>query len=280
MSKIKNCFTSRFLDGQLFEADYSQLEIVVLAYLADDLILKKDLWEGADLHTKSAAEWLCKPESEVTPDERRTAKSMTFLLQYGGGASALARQTGISKQQANNFINAYYERYRGVYDYHNKLIKTVTAGRYPSVHTTKSGIPAGISKLYSETGRSYTFIEEDTGWAENPAFVPTKIKNYPVQGFATGDIMPIMRGRLYRHIRKQERLDNHILLINTVHDDVRLDVDCGYEKDAENILKTVLESVPEVFEEKFNITLDIPIRIEIKCGPNWGEMKSIYKTAR
>src|SRR3990167_6042155 len=123
MSRIKECFTSRFHLGVLMEADYKQLEVCVLAVLSGDKQLKSDLLSGMDLHELRAKELF--RTVAVTKEQRRIAKALSFQLQYGSGPNNMAVNLGIPINVAKAFINLYYERYPAVADWQNANIALV-----------------------------------------------------------------------------------------------------------------------------------------------------------
>lgn len=271
MSKIRECFTSRFDDGWIVEADYSQLEVIALAYLSDDEQLRADILEGVDMHWENAKKLF--NVATPTPQQRKIAKALSFQLQYGAGYKSMAASNNITEEVAKNFIEIYYNRYPAVGNWQQDNIDRVKAHRKPSTYRTSMGYPAGYAVLTSITGRCYGFIEDDTfEGGGKTAFRPTQIKNYPVQGLATGDIVPMMVGKLNREIIDQG-LMHHVKLINTVHDSVVMDVSDMALARACTIAKTVLESAPKVIEEVFNIKFDMPLPVGVSYGRNWGSMK-------
>lgn len=281
MSNIRKIFTSRFANGVLLEVDYSQLEVFVLAHLSGDPQLKEDLLSGIDIHGVNA-ELLF--GSSYTPEERRLAKALSFQLQYGAGAASMARENGTTVEIARQFIEHYYTRYPMVRDWQLTIKETVDASRISSPKRTKSGRPAGIGQLVSSTRRIYKFTEKDAppflaGKGITTSFSPTEIKNYPVQGLATGDIMPIVLGKINRVLMtsKYTSSPNTVLLVNTVHDSILFD--CEYSTVAIDVLlsiiKPVMENAPNYLKEIFNIDFDLPLKIEAKMGKNWKEVEKI-----
>ncbi len=271
MTDIKQCFISRFKHGVLLEADFSQLEVIGLAVLSGDPVLRNDLISGVDMHRKMAAKLFLKPEDEVTDEERRITKQLSFQLQYGAGASSMAKKNDISKAKAEEFISNYYDRYPQVRVWQDAVNDEVKRSRTGSGKKTLKGLPAGKGRHYSPTGRLYTFYEYDTpDWhTHDTAFSPTQIKNYPVQGFATGDIMAVFRGRMYRELLGSRRA----LPINTVHDSLMYDCyDLDVAKCVISILEIKAEHLPEIIHDLWGIRCGIPFPIECKVGNNWGEM--------
>lgn len=279
MSKIKECFTSRWADGVLLEADFSQLEVAVLAILSNDPVLIDDLLSGRDLHKMRAAELFKIPESAVTPSQRTLAKRLSFQLQYGAGAKSMAEKNGIDISISKLFIKNYYERYEEVKRWQDDVMATVKASRTPTGGHTPFGYPQGEGVYRAATGRMYKFREYDAPpWAlsDDPTFSPTEMKNYPVQGTATGDFMALFRGRVWRRLIKHESLRYNVLPINTVHDSIMYD--CKSEEYA-RVLNEVLQEeaakLPATIEQLWGIKCAVPMPIESKVGPSWASLKKL-----
>lgn len=275
MSRIKYAFVSRFPGGYLLELDFSQLEIYVLAYLSNDKVLKADLVTGKDLHDISATMLFGKG---FTKDQRKIAKQLSFQLQYGAGAKSMAETNNIDIEVAKKFIEEYYKRYAGVKEYHANLLVTVLKHREASKLRTMKGLPAGMSKVRSLTGRVYTYVEDDApDWAAvDTSFSPTKCKNYPVQGLATGDIVPMVLGRIYRTLRSNAAYKHNIKSINTIHDSLMFD--CRDRINAEMWAKRcmlIMEDAPALFKETFGFEFDLPLKAGAELGKSWGEMKEL-----
>lgn len=275
-SSVKKYFISRYTDGMIMEVDYSQLEIVVLAHLSQDEQLIQDIKDGIDMHTVRAAEMFRIPESAVTKDQRTLAKRFSFQLQYGSGAKNMAEKNGTTVETAQAFIDAYYRRYPQVKNWQEEVKMEVLSNRTMSTKKTPQGRPAGVSVIQSETGRLYTFTETDApDWMRrwgtartNTSFKPTELKNYMVQGTATGDIVPMMLGKVYRWLISSEYADK-ACLINTVHDSIVLDVqaDVCYYIGVE--LKKILQDAPKYYENIFGYKFTLPLNVEVTCGKNW-----------
>lgn len=280
MSDIKMCFSSRFRNGLILEADFSQLEVVGLAVLSGDPVLKDDILSGRDMHRQRAADLFSKPVSEVTDDERQLAKRLSFQLQYGAGAASMAAKNGIEKELAELFIFQYYNRYKGVKEWQEHVRQSVEDSRVPTGERTPAGYPKGKGTYMSPTGRMYTFFEYDApAWARNkePRFSPTEMKNYPCQGFATADLMALYRGRVYRRLIREDMI-KWALPINTVHDSVMFDVDASHParlRDLVRVLEEEAENLPQALHDLWGINCDLPFKIEYKAGPSWGSMKKL-----
>lgn len=195
-------------------------------------------------------------------------------LQYGAGAKSIARNNGLDIKQAQGFIDRYYDRYNVLKKYQEQVMAEAKALVRPSELRSPSGIPLGVAKWQSSTGRIYTFVEQ-----EAPQFLqergiltsisPTHIANYPMQGFATGDVVPEVLGALWRRLAGQ----NSCLPINTVHDSVLFDVEGASLGTACIIIKSVMESAPALMEERFGIKIDLPLKVDIEYGHDWATMK-------
>lgn len=275
---IKSCFPSRWGEaGLLLEADFSQLEIVALAVLSGDEVLKDDLLSGRDMHRVRAAELFSIPESAVTDKQRTTAKGLSFILQYGGGAKGMAEKMGISVSLAEDFIKLYYDRYKQVKRWQEDVASSVERSRKPSGKHTPAGYPQGVGEYVSITGRVYKFFEYDAPvwakWNKEPRFSPTEMKNYPVQGFATADIMALYRGRVYRRLLNEGKTGD-IKLINTVHDSIMFDIR-GEElvQYLKNLLEDEAAQLPHWLNKLWGVETTMKFPIECKVGSRWSTMK-------
>lgn len=272
---IKDAFPSRWEHGYIVDIDFSQLEVVALAILSGDEQLRDDLLSGRDMHTVRAAELFNINELYVNKQQRQLAKILSFQLQYGAGYKSMAEKNDIPEPLAKKFIQQYYERYKDVKRWQEDVAAAVKASRQPSERRTAMGYPAGEGYYESPTGRFYKFFEYD-GWNKGDvSFSPTEMKNYPVQGFATGDIMALYRARLYRRlIQDTEEVQQFCKFINTVHDSVMFDVayrgmvDYVYE-----MAKEVAQELPGELYSLWGIECTLPLNIECKYGPTWGHLE-------
>lgn len=278
MSDIKACFPSRFEGGMILESDFSQLEIVALAALSRDAVLIEDMLSGKDMHRFFTAERLKIPEEEVQSKDRTNTKRMTFLIQYGGGAATLARKIGLPQEECKAFIDAYYNRYWEVKLWQDEVAAEVERSRKPSGKLSPKGFAVGRGEWESPLGRLYVFFEQDPPeWmrSEEPNFSPTQMKNYMVQGTATGDIMAVFRARLYRRLVGTP-LFKRCLLINTVHDSVM--ADCMSMEDAlqlKTIIDEIASSLVDVLAETWGFICPVPFKVETKIGPKWSDLEKI-----
>lgn len=277
-SKVKDHFVSRFPNGKLIGLDFSQLEICVQAGISKDRQYIQDIINGVDFHIKRLALKEHKPYEEVfklyiegdpkVKEERTKVKAFSFARAYGAGAKTIAEQTGMEEDEIKDLIQLEQEEYPQLFKY-NQMLKNV-------VESNKKN---GVGWYQSITGRKYFFKENEAPeWLKKKGkmntFMPTQIVNYTVQGTATADIVIIMLGKLWRELIKLPSNDKP-LLINTVHDDVLLDVPKDHIESTIDLLKKVINprEITKMLKEEFDVDWIVPIKIDIKQGVNWGNMK-------
>lgn len=276
MSDIKECFVSRFENGEIVSLDFSQLEIWYLAFITQDQNLLADASSGKDLHRMRAAELFDIPEKDVTPVQRTTAKALSFELQYGAGAFSMSLKHKLPKELCQKFIDNYYARYPQVKKYQDNLITEVQKLRKTSDRRSPKGYPLGVSKYQSLTGRIYTFWEYDAPEfmvkkGKHTGFNPAEIKNYPIQGGGS-DLVAITRGRLMREMSKFPWYMESVFPILTVHDSIEFDVKKEYVDKVCESIHYVINKLPIYFKAAFGTELNVKFPVEIKTGPNWLNM--------
>jgi hypothetical protein len=150
----------------------------------------------------------------------------------------------------------------------------VKANRVMTTKKGPGGYPLGKGIFESVTGRLYTFWEQESSWGD-PSFKPTEMKNYPVQGLATGDMMALLRARMYRRwVVAPWR--SKALPINTVHDSVMWD--CESEEVAREVAKEVHEVVDSLSKEMlelWGVECPVPMKAETELGPTWANMTKL-----
>ncbi|MGH8654964.1 MAG: DNA polymerase [Gammaproteobacteria bacterium] len=281
MSNIRQCFVSRRGDaGRLVEADLSQIEIVCLAELSDDPQLKTDIRLGVDFHTLMLSQQLgipyetamekLKAQEPGIVKQRHDVKCVRFKKNYGGGVRGVAKGLGLREEVVKELYRLEDERYPGVPRMHAAWLDTVERSKTPSESRTTLGYPACVGFLTCPfTRKRYTFLEEDapsfTG--KEVSFRPTQIKNYAVQGLAA-ELVKLAIGDI---ARKHPR----VLMINTIHDSIVVDVRVEYVHAVVDILRNVLEDLPASMEATYGVTWDTPIRCDISTGVHWGAMEKL-----
>lgn len=197
----------------------------------------------------------------------------------------MAAKNGISEELAAKFISNYYERYSVLKDWQMENMEEVERSRVPTKEHTRRGEPRGRGMLVTATGRMYTFYEEDApewmrarkwGVSKATSFSPTQIKNYPSQGFATGDVMALFRAMLMSQYRQEPKLFSQAVPVMTIHDSVMFD--CCSEGSANAALamcKETARELPSKIESLWGIRCDLPFKVEGKCGETWADMQPI-----
>lgn len=275
MSVFKRVFESRFKGGHIIEADWSQLEINVLAIESQDPVLTDELCAGLDLHTAMTAliyneSYLYVSGKISTHDpewveRRRTTKRARFALQYGAHAPRISQLTGWSVVESQTFIDKYYQRYAGVKQWQGEVAKEVY----------KTAKPWGVDGAYkgqytSPSGRRYVFQTYPNKYGDH-SFSPNQMKNYPIQGLAA-DFVAHMIGKLMRSILIAD-LANNMLLVNTIHDSVILDVHPSYVTQAHMLVDQVYgcakEGMTAVVQSKRLV--NVPLKYTISGGLSWSK---------
>jgi DNA polymerase-1 len=246
--RIRRAFVAGSPETVLVAADYSQIELRIIAHVADDVHLKAAFERKADIHRETAATVLKKPPEDVTADERSMAKMVNFGLAYGMSDFGLSTRAGISRQEAQEFINAYFAAYSGI-SYYMLHIKD-TARRQGYV-TTLLGRKRQIPELHAANAAL-------RGAGERMAI------NMPIQGTAA-DIVKIAMIRLADRL-KTEGFEARMLL--QVHDELLLEV----PRDEVDRLVPVLRETMEGA-----LPLSVPLTVDVKVGTDWESMAPVLR---
>jgi len=269
---IKKIFNSRWgTSGLIVEVDFNQLEVVALAHVTDDKQLIKDISGGADIHSELYKDMYGR---YPTKEERKPFKGRTFQLIYGAGAKAIAKQAKCSLEEATKFVNVFYGRYPNVAKWHKEFAALVDA--YGRHFKDKEGSLEKFRTFVhtTPTGRRFVFTEyyNENAWSlSNYTFSPTELKNYPIQGLATGDIVPMMLGVIFRKLIGRE----DVKLLNTIHDSVLFDVKVEAIGDFILDIKEIFQNTHKYFEETFKHPLALKLNAGVSVGANWFEMEEI-----
>ena len=241
--RIRRAFVAGAPDVVLVSADYSQIELRILAHVAGDAHLKAAFAEGKDIHRDSAALVLRKDPADVTADERSMAKMVNFGIAYGMSDFGLASRAGIPRDEARAFIDRYFATYSGISYYMLHVKETARAQGYV---TTLLGRRREIPELRS-TNRSLVAAGERMAI------------NMPIQGTAA-DIMKIAMIRVGARLRA-EGFRARLLL--QVHDELLLEVP---RDEVERLVPAVRETMEGA------LTLDVPLTVDVKVGDDWESM--------
>lgn len=267
---IKAAYVSRWgKAGRIVEFDYQQLEMAGLAVVSGDEQLTQDINDGVDMHTELYKRMYGRAPSK---EERKPFKRLSFGLVYGAGKKVLAEQAGCTIEEAAKFITVFYERYKGVASYHKAIIEEAKVGRKLTKQHTVKGHPVGAYLKVSPTGRMYAFKEYDNEWKGGVSFSPTELKNWPVQGFSTGDVVPHMLGVLVAGLVNSD-IGDRALPIMTVHDSMEFDVHVDVLDEFVERASRVLKNTSALISKHFSI--DIPVKLNVGCsvGYNWGDQE-------
>ena len=228
----------------LVDADYSQIELRVLAAMADDEMMKKAFLENIDIHTATASQVFGVPINEVSADDRRKAKAVNFGIVYGIGAFSLSNDIGTSVQEADRYIKGYLANYSGVAAFMEKC---------------KSDAK---SKGYAETvfGRRRYLPELTSSNANLRNFGERVAMNMPIQGTAA-DIIKIAMIRVYERLKEEFPKAR---LIMQVHDELIIEAPEAEAEQVAQLLKETMESACD---------LSVPLTVEVACGKTWYDTK-------
>lgn len=272
---IKEAFVTRYHEGYLVELDYKQLEIRVLALASGCKQLIRDINEGIDLHTVFAAKIFGKPETTVSPAERKMAKGFSFQLQYGASAKSIAKFWGVKEALTEQFIKEYFARYPEIkkWQEENRYL-TKKEGKWAgdfyqdSAGLHKSVQRSIIPSIWDETGLfgGFHITEEMYG------FPATKIKNYPIQGGAA-DVLDLVMNAMVNEFLKKDLFDK-ACLIGQIHDSLLFDLNIKKMEmlPFTKIIKEIAESVPALLEVYYNVKSPVSFPVDIKIGKNWDNM--------
>ena len=226
----------------ILAADYSQIELRVLAHLSTDPVFCDAFSRDEDIHTRTASEVFGLFPEMVTSEMRRQAKTINFGIIYGQGAFSLAKQLGVARNVAEKFISAYKERHCGAIAFLDSCIATAKETGYV---TTISGRKLPIADITSSNGNLRSFAERNA-------------INYPIQGSAADIIKQAMLG-VDRAIRT-EGLQSRLIM--QVHDELVFEV-----------LDSELEQMRELVNREMSqaVALKVPLKVDINWGKNWSQ---------
>ncbi len=240
--EIRRAFIPRRPDHVFLSADYSQIELRLLAHLSADAALRQAFREGADVHRRTAALIAGVPEDQVTADLRSRAKAINFGVIYGMGARALATQIGVKTAEAAAFIEQYFATYPGVRAFIDQVKERA---RREGWVATMLGRRRLLPDILSQNNRVRSFQERIA-------------VNTPIQGTAA-DLIKLAMLRLDRALREA---DSPALMLMQVHDELVLETPAT-SRDATAALVT--EAMEGALE------LSVPLVVEVHAGENWRE---------
>jgi DNA polymerase-1 len=227
----------------LLSADYSQIELRVMAHFSKDSVLVDAFRNGEDIHARTAQEVFGVGPMAQTAEHRRAAKAINFGIIYGLSAYGLAQQLGIDQKEAAKFINAYFSRYRGVKEYLDQVL----------IQTRKS---AETRTLF---GRVRPIPEIGSPQVQLRNFAERTALNSPLQGTAA-DLIKLAMIAIAKRL-KEEKLKAQMIL--QVHDELLFEAPSKEQKVLEKLVREEMEGVHK---------LAVPLMVEIGVGPNWRDL--------
>ena len=233
---VKKVFVSRWENGKIMEADFAQLEFRTAAFLAQDETAMKEIDTGFDVHSYTAK--VITDAGQKT--SRQDAKAHTFAPLFG------ATGYGRSKAEAA-YYKHFIKKYEGIAAWHKELGDEALR----------------FNKITNKSGRQYAFPtvrRRDNGMPSHF----TMIKNYPVQGFATGDIVPIVLNELHELLQPYNSC-----VVNSVHDSMVIDIHPDEEQQVIDIIELLNNDINALVKKTYNVEMNVPLLLEAKIGSNW-----------
>ncbi len=242
--EIRKMFTADGDDFILTDADYSQIELRVLAHIADDSVMIKAFMDGEDIHTVTASQVFGVPVSEVTGRQRSSAKAVNFGIVYGMGEFSLAQDLKISVVEARQYMKNYLDKYSGVRAYMEDIKKRAKEDGYVKTMMNRVRYIPEISA----SNRSVRMFGERVAL------------NTPIQGSAA-DIIKLAMVRVHRRLNEAHMKSRLIL---QVHDELIVETHKDEAEAVKEILKTEMENAMQ---------LKVPLVADMNCGKSWYEAK-------
>lgn len=241
--KLRKVFKPK--EGAIYvDADYSQIELRVLAHISQDKNMIDAFNNDEDIHLQAASKVFDTPIDEVTKEQRSNAKAVNFGIVYGISDFGLGEQLGVSRKKAKEYIEQYLEKYNGIKEFMINIVEeTKEKGYVETLYHRRRYVPELKSNNY--------MVRQFGGRVA---------MNTPIQGTAA-DIMKLAMINVYNKL-KEEKLKSKIIV--QVHDELLIETNLDEEKQVKEILQTEMENV---------IKLDVPLKAEVSEGINWYEAK-------
>jgi DNA polymerase-1 len=234
---------------QILTADYSQVELRLLAHFADDANLRAAFAADQDVHTRVAAEIFKVAEKDVTKEQRGVAKTVNFGVIYGISATGLSIQLGIDKKTAAKFIDDYFARFPTVLAYQDRLLANARKTGYV-------GTVLGRRRAFDPSAiRPHSTYEQRNG-AEREAI------NMEIQGSAA-DLMKLAMLNVYRRLRGEKRQTKMLL---SVHDELVFEVPAGEVTAVAELVRHEMATA---------LTFSVPLKVDVAAGPNWLDVTEV-----
>ena len=242
--KIRSLFVPGKGYDYILSGDYSQIELRLLAHLSQDPTMIDGFKKNQDIHRRTASEVFHIPWEQVTPEERSHAKAVNFGIIYGISDFGLARNIGISRAQAKQYIESYFARYSTIHGYMEELVRQAKE--------------TGITRTMF--GRMRTLTDINSKNFTRRSLAERMAMNTPIQGSAA-DIIKLAMNAVQREL-EQRQLRSRLLV--QVHDELVLEVPADELELVKTLLKRTMEEA---------VTLSVPLIADLHYGKNWEEAK-------
>tara|TARA_R100001377_G_scaffold14147_1_gene7213 strand:+ start:1264 stop:3345 length:2082 start_codon:yes stop_codon:yes gene_type:complete len=239
---VKRVFISRWEGGKIMEADFAQLEFRAAAFLSQDPVAMEEISTGFDVHSYTSQ--VISDAGQATT--RQEAKAHTFAPLFG------ATGHGRTKAEAA-YYHHFLKKYKGISKWHDKLGSEAVR----------------FQKITNVSGRQYAFPNTQRRANGMPTNF-TRIKNYPVQGFATGDVVPVVLLEIASRLK-----DLQSCLVNSVHDSAVIDIHPQEEKEVLGVIDDVNKNLDAIIHKYYGVEMNVPLLLEAKMGPNWLDTKDV-----
>ncbi len=242
--RIREVFVPSGENYIMLAADYSQIELRVLAHLSCDPILMEAFKQGEDIHTRTASEIFEVSPEEVTAEMRGRAKAVNFGIVYGMSDFGLAQDLKITRKEAGQYIKNYFSRYEGVNRYMEEILEQARRNGY-------------VTTLFNR--RRY-LPEINSSRFNLRSFAERTARNTPIQGTAA-DIIKLAMLRVYERLKEEGR---QAVMLLQVHDELVLELPAREEEEVSRLVREEMESA---------VSLEVPIEVEVSSGKNWYQLK-------
>ena len=233
---VKKVFVSRFAGGKVMEADFAQLEFRAAAFLSQDGVAIEEVSTGFDVHAYTAK--VITDAGQHT--SRQDAKAHTFAPLYGASGYGRTRAEAAYYEHFN-------EKYKGVAAWHSRLAKEAVNTR----------------RITTPSGRQFAFPDVVRKMNGTVSYF-TQIKNYPVQSFATADIVPVALLHIDALLK-----DMRSCVVNSVHDSIVIDVHPDEEQQVIKVIQDTNDALPSLITSRWGVVFNVPLLLEAKIGKNW-----------
>jgi DNA polymerase-1 len=239
---VKRVFVSRWTNGKIMEADFAQLEFRTAAFLAQDETAMDEIATGFDVHSYTAQVI----SDAGQPTSRQEAKAHTFAPLFGA--------TGYGRSKAEqSYYEHFTQKYKGVAAWHKNLADEAIR----------------FNKITNVSGRQYAFPDV-TRRSNGSVSHFTMIKNYPVQGFATGDVVPVVLNEMHKRLQSMQSC-----LVNTVHDSMVIDIHPDEVQQVIDMVNDMNDGLADLVANTYGVHMNVPLLLEAKIGNNWLDQKDV-----